>query len=285
MQKSSLYIDNGNVGVSGKKVLVVDDNINNLNILERQLKQWNVIPVLASSGKEALDKLSEDCDLIIADLHMPEMDGIQLAQRIRLRNSSVPVILMSPINNEQSRSNIDLFSAILNKPVRQNILRDHIYMQLKSQQASVLPVSNKVLSAQFAAKYPLDILITEDNPVNQKLAERVLTKMGYQPDKALNGLEALELLKRKSYDVIFMDVQMPEMDGMECTQRVRKQEIRQPVIIAMTANAMQGDREKCIQAGMDDYISKPIRLEDLVAILEKWATRHNGATIRKLNSR
>jgi CheY-like chemotaxis protein len=123
----------------------------------------------------------------------------------------------------------------------------------------------------------LRILIAEDNPVNYKLAERVLNKLGYTVDKAINGIFAIEAIQQKQYDIVLMDVQMPEMDGLEATRKIRLLEQTQPVIIAMTANAMQGDKEACLQSGMNDYTSKPIRIEDLVIILEKWALSLQGA--------
>jgi CheY-like chemotaxis protein len=131
----------------------------------------------------------------------------------------------------------------------------------------------QVLSEEFAEKYPLRILIAEDNLVNQKLAVRVLNKLGYKKiDIAQNGLEAVEKISQQSYEIILMDVQMPEMDGMEATRRIRATTGERPIIIAMTANAMESDRDDCIEAGMDDYISKPIKLETVVDMLAKWAS-------------
>jgi CheY-like chemotaxis protein len=132
-------------------------------------------------------------------------------------------------------------------------------------------VEKKKLSENFSLDHPLSILVAEDNPVNQKLAERVLSKLGYKPEIAANGHEALSAITMKHYDLILMDVQMPEMDGLEATQKIRANGGNQPIIIAMTANAMQGDREICLRAGMDDYISKPIKIEDLVLMLTKWS--------------
>jgi CheY-like chemotaxis protein len=146
-------------------------------------------------------------------------------------------------------------------------------MALRYQDKSLAMEQNitKKFDVNFANDYPLRILLTEDNPVNMKLAEKVLSKLGYTIDTAWNGLEALEAVKRSPYDLIFMDVQMPQMDGLEATQKIRLLPIAQPRIVAMTANAMQGDREQCLQAGMDDYISKPIKLDILVKVIEKWA--------------
>ena len=129
----------------------------------------------------------------------------------------------------------------------------------------------KKMSVEFAKQYPLEILIAEDNPVNQKLTERVLTKLGYKPAIAEDGKKVLDALNHQHYDLIFMDVQMPEMDGLEATRTIRQLKGTQPIIIAMTANALQGDKEICMEAGMDDYVSKPIKLEVVISILEKWA--------------
>jgi CheY-like chemotaxis protein len=132
-----------------------------------------------------------------------------------------------------------------------------------------LPVHNTViLSEDFARQYPLDILLAEDHVINQKLATRILSKLGYQPEIANNGIEVIEFLKRRHFDVILMDVRMPEMDGLETTRLIRASEFCQPVIVAVTANALPEDREECLKAGMDDYISKPFKLDVLVGILE-----------------
>ena len=127
------------------------------------------------------------------------------------------------------------------------------------------------LPQNFSQKHPLKLLVAEDNLINQKLILHILNRLGYTPDMAGNGLEALEAVQKYCYDIILMDVQMPEMDGLEATEIIRKQNIKQPVIIALTANTMQGDQEECLRAGMNDYISKPLKLEKLVTLLEKWS--------------
>jgi CheY-like chemotaxis protein len=258
-----------------KKILLIDDNATNRNILKKQLEQWKLIPTVATSGDEALRILSRasDFDLILTDMQMPGMDGIQLAENIKCKYPCLRIILLSSIGDERSKSHPELFSSVLTKPVKQNILRKHILTQLIARQDNTFAdelIGAKKLTSDFSLKYPLNILITEDNPVNQKLAERVLTKLGYSPSKAMHGEEALEALKQNHYDLILMDIQMPTMDDLEATRRIRELKTVQPIIIAMTANAMQGDREMCLQAGMDDYISKPIKLEGLIGMLEKW---------------
>jgi signal transduction histidine kinase/CheY-like chemotaxis protein/ligand-binding sensor domain-containing protein len=278
-KKSIKSIVNLNVSViEGSNVLVVDDNETNCTILKKQLAQWKLIPTVVNSAKEALRVLSQkqiSFDLTLTDMQMPEMDGIELAQRIRDLYPQLPIVLLSSMGDERAKLHADLFNAILTKPVKQQTLYKHIVQQLRKQGKPLVEesVNQKKLSHDFSQQYPLSILIAEDNPVNQKLAERVLMKLGYKPDIAVNGLEAVASLKKTEYDIIFMDVQMPEMDGLEATRTIRSMSEPQPVIIAMTANAMQGDREMCLDAGMDDYISKPIKLENLVALIETWATR------------
>jgi signal transduction histidine kinase/CheY-like chemotaxis protein/streptogramin lyase len=271
------YVNASLTGSEGKKVLVVDDNATNLTILKTQLEQWKLEPRLASSGSEALQILAseEKFDLVITDMQMPDMDGVQLTKLIKAHHASLPVILLSSIGDESKKKHPGLFSAVLNKPVKQQQFSRVLHSVLRPEGEVALVEDHQpqhLLSEDFAKKYPLKILIAEDNPVNQKLTLRVLNKLGYQEiEMAQNGLEAVEKFDEQFYDVILMDVQMPEMDGLEATRMIRSKQYHQPVIISMTANAMQGDKEECIKAGMDDYISKPVKLEILVNVLEKWA--------------
>jgi len=263
----------------GKKVLVIDDNITNRNILKVQLEHWAMVPFITSSGKDALSLLSQNhsIDLILTDMQMPEMDGVQVARSIKELNLGLPIILLSSIGEEYAKNYKDLFSVVLTKPVKQSALIKHILNQfLKTEKSIGEPVVKQVLAADFSKRHPLNILIVEDNMVNLKIAERVLNKLGYHAEIAINGEQAVDILKLKRHNLILMDVQMPVMDGLEATRLIRLQDGDQPVIIAMTANAMQGDREECLQAGMDDYISKPIKLESLISLLEKWAREVKG---------
>jgi CheY-like chemotaxis protein len=275
-QATRTYVHYNTAGLEGKRILVIDDNSTNRSILKSQLESWKLTPTLATSGSQALEMLSQfsDFDLVLTDMQMPEMDGMELAKSVRNFNKRIPIILLSSIGDDRCKLHPELFSSVLTKPVRQSTLCKHILMQLKEEKLTLednKQYDKKKLSADFAAQYPLRILIAEDNPVNYKLAERVLSKLGYTVDKAINGIFAIEAIQQKQYDIVLMDVQMPEMDGLEATRRIRLLELSQPVIIAMTANAMQGDKEACLQSGMNDYTSKPIRIEDLVIILEKWA--------------
>ncbi|MFD1139627.1 two-component regulator propeller domain-containing protein [Larkinella insperata] len=262
----------------GKRVLVVDDNQTNLVILKTQLEQWKLQPVTASSGRQALTLLAENSffQLVITDMQMPEMNGVELARNIRGRHPRLPIILLSSIGEETRKAHPGLFSAIVTKPIRQQQLFDLVQQQLKhpgENPPSVSRPSQQQLSNTFAVQHPLDILIAEDYPANQKLILSVLHRLGYQPHLAQNGAEAISMLSQQPYDAILMDVQMPEMNGLDATRHIRRQTGRQPVIIAMTANAMAEDREECLQAGMDDYISKPIRLDVLKTALEQAASR------------
>ena len=261
--------------IQNKKILVVDDNKTNRDILEEQLKQWNFVPVMAASGMGALKalELNAHIDLIISDMNMPELDGVELARKIR-GQSQVPIILLTSMGNEQSRKNAHLFNVALTKPTKHQLLYKHIIEQLKLNsdvKTEVQPVKTP-FSEEFARVHPMTILIAEDNAINQKLAKYILNKMGYKPDIVENGHEAINATVNKKYDLILMDVQMPEMDGLEATRFIRQNMEHQPSIIAMTANAMVEDKEECLAAGMNGYLSKPLKLQELMDILAGWNT-------------
>ncbi|MDB5013781.1 MAG: response regulator [Daejeonella sp.] len=260
-----------------KKVLIVDDNPNFLTILKTQLEQWGLIPVSALSGKEALTILSKDKDfsLVITDMLMPEMDGMQLASEIKNIAPNVAMILLSAVGDESRSTYATVFSNVLTKPVKESHLFKAIQAELSEGKNDALSdVSNKpvsILSDDFALEHPLTILLAEDNLINQKLATRVLNKLGYALDIANNGVEAVGMLQKKDYDLILMDILMPEMDGLEATKVIRSGAQYQPQIVAMTANAMPEDRETCLNAGMNNYITKPIKLDELMNILRETA--------------
>jgi signal transduction histidine kinase/CheY-like chemotaxis protein/ligand-binding sensor domain-containing protein len=265
------------VGVEGKRVLVVDDNYTNRLILQKLLEYWNLVPVLASTGMDALDILSRDkqFDLVLTDMQMPFMDGIELARSVKKKYPSVPIILLSSLGDERNKDFPGLFNAVLTKPIKHNVLCRYILQELRNNSGE--PIVEERTEAQneqeFSRQYPLRILLAEDNPINQLLATKMLNTIGYEPVKAENGLEVLEIMNRESFDLILMDVQMPEMDGIEATKNIRIKDIAQPVIIAMTANAMQGDQDECLKAGMDDYLSKPVRVDTLKEMIQKWAVQ------------
>ena len=259
---------------ASKRILIVDDNETNLTILRSQLELWGFIPAIASSGEQGLELLSADqpYHLIITDMQMPGMDGVKFAKAAKEAQPGIPIILLSSIGDETQNKYPGLFNALLTKPVKQNHLFKVIQTELNHDelQGDEPPApSARILSEEFARKYPLDILLAEDHLINQKLAMRILNKLGYEPEIANNGIEVLESMKRKRFDVILMDVRMPEMDGIEATRVIRAGIYHQPMIIAVTANALPEDREECINAGMDDYISKPFKLDLLVEILEE----------------
>jgi CheY-like chemotaxis protein len=218
-------------------------------------------------------ELDPNIDLIISDMNMPELDGVELARQIR-EQSQVPIILLTSMGNEQSRKNAHLFNVALTKPTKHQLLYKHIIDQLKLSsdvKTEIQPVKTP-FSEEFARIHPMTILIAEDNAINQKLAKYILNKMGYKPDIVENGHEAINATVNKKYDLILMDVQMPEMDGLEATRFIRQNMEHQPAIIAMTANAMIEDKEECLAAGMNGYLSKPLKLQELMDILAGWNT-------------
>ena len=257
--------------LQGKRILVVDDNATNRRILALQAAKWGLAVHDTEAPEQALEILRRDSfDLAILDMHMPGMDGATLAARIREAGQSLPLVLFSSAGSSKEVSN-GLFAARLTKPLRQSQLFDTLVTLLAYEGARrhVAAPAQPRIDPQMASRHALRILLVEDNVVNQKLALRLLQQMGYRADLASNGVEAIECVARQIYDVVLMDVQMPEMDGFEASRHIttRWPAGQRPRIIAMTANAMQGDRELCLAAGMDDYVSKPIWVDELVAAL------------------
>ncbi|HEY9673169.1 MAG TPA: PAS domain S-box protein [Waterburya sp.] len=265
--------------LGGKRLLIVDDNATNRQILTLQAQSWGMLTQAAQSGLEALHWLDqgENFDLVILDMQMPEMDGLTLAAQIRQRLGcqQMPLVMLTSMGKQELHSQgiKPDFAAFLSKPVKQSQLYNVVTHILSGQPLKVNPSHSQRLQIDptIAQRLPLRILVAEDNKVNQQLALRLFERMGYRADVAANGLEAIAALRRQPYDVVFMDVHMPQMDGLSATQRICSEwaPASRPRIIAMTANAMQGDREKCLSAGMDDYISKPIRVEELVQALNQ----------------
>jgi signal transduction histidine kinase/CheY-like chemotaxis protein len=262
--------------LAGKRILIVDDNETNRLILIKQTKLWGMKPSAVESGVEALALLrtGQKFDIAILDMQMPEMDGFTLAQKINEMNieGSLPMIILTSIKREKARSSDVRISAFLSKPIKTSNLFNILTGIIATAPApEKKKEKSKTLDATMAERHPLRILLAEDNMVNQKVATKLLSKLGYRADVAGNGVEAIEALERQTYDVIFMDIQMPEMDGDEATQKIRAKwtQDRQPYIVAMTAHALEGDREKYLANGMDDYVSKPVNINALVAALEK----------------
>jgi signal transduction histidine kinase/CheY-like chemotaxis protein len=254
----------------GKRLLAVDDNETNCRILTLQAASWGMLPTTFQNPLEALEALQngESYDVAVLDMHMPEIDGVQLASEIRKNGFPLPLIMLTSLGWRNSGDGAN-FAAFLTKPVKQSNLYTAIVNALALQDAGIQDAPSETqFDPQMAKNHPLKILLAEDNVVNQKLALRLLERLGYRPDVVADGLEVLEALKRQPYDLIFMDVQMPEMDGLEATRQIRAQGL-DVHIIAMTANAMQGDREDCLTAGMNDYVSKPVQVNELMTALKK----------------
>ena len=273
--------------LSGKRVLIVDDNATNRYILVRQVQAWGMVPEETADPQLALAWIrnGRSFDLALLDMQMPDMDGVSLANEIvdcLEKPDGLPMIMLTSLGLKEIDSAGVSFAAYLTKPIKPGALHAALLKVFKDRPTLIKhEVEPPALDKAPITLTPLRILLAEDTLVNQKVALHLLQRIGYRADVAGNGLEVLEALRRQTYDVILMDVQMPEMDGLEATRQVRKgvwQESvegdlleNQPRIIAMTANAMQGDREICLAAGMDDYISKPIRLEELKGALNEAA--------------
>jgi PAS domain S-box-containing protein len=269
--------------LKGQRVLVVDDNFTNRRILIAQLESWGLIPVATESPITALKWIqdSDKYDLCIFDFLMPELDGIELSKEVRkLKNgSAVPILILTSVGKKEDINKYkDLhLSGYLNKPIKQSQLYDSLINALAGSDVIKQEKAPRQLKIDptLGEKRPLKILVAEDNVVNQKVAIRILSRMGYRADVAANGYEVIDAVRKIPYDLVFMDILMPEMDGYEATKLIQDEfpTEKRPKIIAMTANAMQGDREICLQAGMDDYISKPVRVEDMQDILIKWGEK------------
>jgi signal transduction histidine kinase/CheY-like chemotaxis protein len=266
--------------LAGKKVLIVDDNPTNRRILRLQCEFWGMQVTVASSGNEALDILKDGnpFQIAILDMQMPEMDGIMLATAIRKKYSEnqFPMVMLTSIGfSQKSEESAGMFACYVNKPIKHSQLAEILVRVLSPEKTDGISLMQpELLLKTFASKYPLDILVAEDNIINQKMIKNVLMLLGYNAELAANGHEVLEALKRRQYSIIFMDIQMPEMDGYETT-RVIVEHMRdnRPAIIAMTANAMKSDMARCYNAGMDDFISKPVKLEEIQKKLQFWGSK------------
>jgi PAS domain S-box-containing protein len=268
--------------LAGRRLLIVDDNDTNRRILSLHTQAWGMLSQDTASPLQALEwvRRGDDFDAAILDVQMPEMDGIALAQEIRRLKKALPLVMFSSLgqrelDGEANKNAASLFAANLTKPLKPSQLYDALINLFgasgKAPEARRKPAQGEKLAIDpgMAERLPLRILLAEDNLVNQKLALRMLQQMGYQADVAANGLETIRALESRPYDVILMDVQMPEMDGLEATRQIiQRWGAGRPRIIAMTANAMQGDRETFLRAGMDDYLSKPVRVDELVEALQ-----------------
>jgi CheY-like chemotaxis protein len=260
--------------LEGLRMLIVDDNPTNRRILSLYAEDWGMVPEVVVSGQAALERMEAGpaYALAVLDLHMPEMDGLTLAQRMKAGWPDLPIVVLSSTYKLTEARQVDL-AAWITKPIRKKRLLGTLLEIFSPSSGTsdkpIIPAGDE--PAPDAP--PLRILLAEDNVINQKVATRLLARIGYRADVAANGLEVLTSLRRQPYDLILMDVQMPEMDGLEATRQIRQtlQAGEQPHIIAMTANAMKEDRQICLDAGMDDYISKPIDPQALADALQRCA--------------
>jgi len=280
------------------RVLIVDDNLTNNRIMTAQTSKWGMVPRAALNGEEALGWLraGERFDLAILDMQMPGMDGPMLGREIRKipGAKSMPLILLTSMGVRPDQPEIaELFTQCMTKPIKPGVLYDMVQRVISGvKPAADNQTPRPAAKASLASRLPLRILLCDDNAINLKVALRLVQQLGYQADLAVNGLEALAALDQQPYDIIFMDVMMPEMGGLDATEEIRRRQ-QQPrdypnyktpiIIVAVTANAMHGDRDKCLAVGMDDYLAKPVRLEDMRSMLERWGEKAAAGSVAATN--
>jgi GAF domain-containing protein/DNA-binding response OmpR family regulator len=270
-----------------RRALVVDDNETNRRLMTAILGAWGMQSVVVPDAEQALATLqSGRIDVAVLDMLMPGMDGLDLAANIHQRLPSLPIVLASSVSQHDVAADprwpASGIGAVVTKPIKASPLHAAVATVLGTTLEDAAEGAASALDEELASRHPLRILLAEDNVVNQKLAIRLLEKLGYRADIAGNGLEALEALERQTYDLLLSDVQMPDMDGLEATRQIlqRWPSGERPWIIAMTAEAMSGDRERCLAAGMNDYVAKPIRVDELVAAIKRTPRRASGSSTR-----
>jgi len=270
------YHSTGYLSLVGKRLLIVDDNETNRRILLRLAQGWNMHAHAVDSGPAALTLLETGArfDFAILDMQMPDMDGQMLGEAIRQTISAevMPLVLLSSQGERMHFADKTLFAASLIKPAKPAQLMDAL-AKLSTARAEKAAITQSAGAQPGGSLHGERVLLADDNAINQKVAMSMISKLGYRADPAGNGLEAVEAVKRQHYDIIFMDVQMPEMDGLQATKTIREyfanRGLRGPWIIALTANAMQDDRDLCFASGMDDYVTKPFKMPDMTAALER----------------
>ncbi len=275
--QNRLYLKQKDPQLTGKRVLIIDDNEINRKLLLAQSKAWGMVPVMCTSGPEALAEVikGEQYDLALIDYKMPVMDGRELAMKLRefRTETELPLVLLSSIGSILEEPITRHFTEVLSKPIKPSALHNSILSVVDHRPKKVNTESRTMAPDSFAKEHPIKLLITEDNPVNQKVVLLLLKKLGYTDPitVACNGQEALDRLEEDKYDAIFMDIQMPVMDGLEATKRICKKypPAERPWIIALTAAAMGGDKERALEVGMHDFITKPVRTERLTEALKK----------------
>jgi GAF domain-containing protein/CheY-like chemotaxis protein len=274
-----------------RRALVVDDNETNRQLMTALLGAWGIQTVVASDGDEALAELGDGrLDLAVLDMLMPGMDGLDLAAKIHQKEPALPIVLASSIGQHDVAADPRwadaAIGAVVTKPIKASPLHAAVATVLGSAIEEAVDATSSALDEDLATRHPLRILLAEDNVVNQKLAIRLLERLGYRADVVANGVEALDALERQTYDLLLSDVQMPEMDGLEATRRIiqRSPAGERPWIVAMTAEAMSGDRERCLAAGMNDYLAKPIRVDELVGAIKRTPRRAEGSSVTEVVS-
>ena len=280
------YLDGNQPLLADKRLLVVEHNEPHRHILAEQATAWGMRVHGVSSANEALSWINEggQFEIALIDMQLPEMDGLTLARKIRQRPqaSRLPLVLLSSVGRKDLNDLAGLsdLTAHLTKPVKASHLYDALLTVLSEQPDRVRQLTNRSdFDRQLGARLPLKILLADDNPANQKVALQIMARMGYRADVAANGIEILEAVRSKPYDILLTDVHMPLMDGLEAARRICEDypPARRPRIIAMTASAMPEDRDQCFRAGMDDFVVKPVRIEDLQSVLVRWGITQHGA--------
>jgi len=291
-KSESETLPQGSQTLTDLPILVVDDNASNRRILKEILTNWRMKATLANSGAEALNALaqgssSNNIALVLLDVHMPEMDGFRVAEQIRNKHQEIKVILLTSASrpSDVARCRELGISDYLSKPIKQSELFDAIVTAMAEPRQKPEVCETAAASIQPSER-PLRVLLAEDNPVNQTLAIRILEKIGHKVQVVNNGKEAIGRAQGEEFDLILMDVQMPEMDGLEATTAIRAAEAgtgKHVPIVAMTAHAMKGDKEKCLSAGMDGYLSKPIRIDELMQAISRAEQKGNISRFPKQN--
>ncbi len=278
--QSKVYLKAKKQLIEGKRVLIVDDNKTNIKILTSQAEQWGMKYKATYSPSEALKIINreEKFDAAILDYRMPEMDGIKLAEKISEleKGKDISFIILSSFGKKNAVfENKNLNISVINKPVRHQLLYENLLSAFEKGKRNKIKKAISGEELNLSENYKLKILLAEDNTINQKVAFRIFEKMGYRIDMAANGYEVLNAVKNINYDIIFMDLLMPEMDGFTTTKNIQEKipEIKRPVIIAMTANAFNEDKNECLSRGMDDYISKPLKIEEIYLLVSNWAKK------------
>jgi CheY-like chemotaxis protein len=254
--------------------LIVDDNATNRRILEIQLRIWGMKPTSSSGGAEALKKMAKhNFDVVLIDFQMPDMDGVTLARELRKRTPT-PLILLSSSGETIAGEDAHLFHIQIPKPIRHSALFNALLNIIATEPRQPLRAAEKKFDPTMASEYPLRILLAEDNSVNQQVGLLMLSRLGYTADLAPDGQRALDAAETAEYDLILMDIQMPNMNGIDAARLIReKLGAKRPSIIALTAEALEGDKQRFLDLGFDGYLSKPLQSQSLHETLKTVTTQ------------